>query len=164
MVYKLLMTFATFLVTLGLLYILRYNETIAVLAATLKQSKGQVSAFGFVFLVVLLAFTALTHVWMGAQIYDFRSVWSSLVRLAVRHMDMDYEETREAGGVFGAVVMLIFCFFTLIVLLNFMITIINDVLAALQADDSVKPKDHEVIDYMFSLFFKSKKTTNIGKY
>ena len=78
-------------------------------------------------------------------------------------MDMDYEDTREAAGIFGAVVMLIFCFFTLIVLLNFMVTMINDALAALQADDSVKPKDHEVIDYMFSLF-KPKKKQQTGKY
>ena len=40
------MSFATFLVTLGLLHILRYNRTIAILAATINDSKWRMGALG----------------------------------------------------------------------------------------------------------------------
>ena len=150
LIYKVLMSFATFLVTLGLLYILRYNRTIAVLAGTINDSKGRLAAFGVFCLAFVVAFAALCHCWFGAQMYDFRAVYPAIVRLAIRHMDMDYEETREAAGLFGAVVMFLFCFATLIVIMNFVITLINDSLENLQftSDES---RDHEVIEYLWSL-------------
>ena len=162
-VYKMLMAFAMFLVTIGLLYILRYNQTIALLAATIKDVKGSAAAFGIFFTVFMLAFGSLTHVVFGPRMYDFRDVWSTITRLGVRHMDMDYEETREEVGVFGAVVMCVFCVWTLIVLLNFIVTIINDSMAAMQGNDEAKPRDHEVIDYLFSIF-KAKKKARVGEY
>ena len=86
-----------------------------------------------------------------------------LTRQAIRHTDMDYEETREEVGVFGAVVMCVFCVWTLIVLLNFIVTIINDSLAAMQENEASRPRDNEVIDYLFSIF-KAKKNRRVGEY
>ena len=152
-----------FFVTIGLLYILRYNQTIALLAATIKDVKGSAAAFGIFFTVFMLAFGSLTHVMFGPYLYDFRDVWSTITRLGVRHMDMDYEETREEVGVFGAVVMCVFVIWTLIVLLNFIVTIINDSLAAMQENEDAKPRDHEVIDHLMSIF-KAKKKRRVGEY
>ena len=154
-IYKTLMAFATFLVTLGLLYILRYNRTISILGATIQDSKGRLAAFGLFCVAFLLAFASLTHVWFGAKMYDFRAVYPAMVRLAIRHMDMSYEETREVAGLFGAVVMFVFCFATLIIIMNFVITLINDSLENLQFSKD-QPPDHEVVEYMFSLFRSNK--------
>ena len=151
MVYKTLMSIATFLVTLGLLHILRYNRTISILAATIQQAKGRLGAFGLFCGAFLLAFAGLTHLWMGAKMADFRAMYPAMTRLAMRHMDMDYEETREAVGVFGAVVLLVFCFTTLVIILNVVITLINDALENLQFSKN-KSRDHEVVEYLFSLF------------
>ena len=163
-VYKTLMSFATFLVTLGLLHILRYNRTIAIMAATLTGYGSQLASFGVYFLIILSAFASLTHCCFGARLYDFRNLWSTLTRLAIRHMHMEYEETREEAGVFGAVVMLVFCFFTLVVLINMVVTIINDALTALKTSGKETSRDHEVINYMFSLLTFNKEAPPKGLY
>ena len=157
------MAFATFLVTLGLLHILRYNRTIAIMAATLTGYGSQLASFGVYFLIIISAFASLTHVCFGARLYDFRNFWSTLTRLAIRHMHMEYEETREEAGVFGAVVMLVFCFFTLIILINLIITLINDALTALKTSGKETSRDHEVINYMFSLLTLKKKVKPVGE-
>ena len=156
MIYKSLMSIATFLVTLGLLHILRYNRTISILAGTLSDAKGRLGAFGLFCLAFVFAFAALTHCLFGAEIFDFRSLGTAYIRLAVRHMDIGYKEVREAGGVIGVLIMLVFVLTTMTVILNVAVTLINDALSALQADDSRVTSDSEVIQYMFSLLHSSK--------
>ena len=158
--YKILMSFATFLVTLGLLHILRYNRTIAILAATINDSKWRMGALGLFCLAFLVAFAGLTHCWFGAQMYDFRAMFPAMMRLAIRHMDLDYENTRQAAGIFGCLVVLVFCFTTLIILMNFMITLLNDALENLATQDGYSLRnetDDEVIQYMLSLLKLRKK-------
>ena len=162
-VYKMLMAFAMFLVTIGLLYILRYNQTIALLAATIKDMKAESAAFGLYFAGSMLAFGSLLHIMCGPVMYDYRDVWSAMMRLAIRHMDMDYEETREEAGVWAALVVLVCCVWTMIVMINFIVTIVNESLAALKADDSAKPRDYEVIEYFLSILM-SKQIQLISEY
>ena len=151
-IYFNLLAFSAFIITLSLLHILRYSQTIAVMAATIRNSGGQLAAFGLFCVAFILAFASVAHLSFGSNLYDYRSLWSSFVRLAIYHMDMDYENAREVAGPWGALVMLIYVCVTLIVLLNFFITFINDALAALQEEKREGPQEDDFLQHIMSKF------------
>ena len=158
-----MMSLSAFIVQLGLLHILRYSRTIAILNATIQESKGRLALLGIFCSAFAVAFASILTLMYGSLMYDYRTFVSSFGRLAIRYMHMDYTETRETCGVFGALLLLVYCFTMLFVLINIMITLINDALARLKEDESVVPPDHEVIQYMYSLFRSKKKPEHVQK-
>ena len=147
------MSIAAFVTQLGLLNILRYNQTICILSNTIRKTAGQLAAFGLFTAAFIMAFAGLTHCLFGPQLYEFRSIVSTYGRLLIRHMHLDYALVDEAAGPGGVLIMLIFCFTMLIILLNFVITFINDALSELANNKGILLKDHEVIDYLVSMLF-----------
>ena len=159
-IYFNLMAFSAFIITLSLLHILRYSQSISVMASTIRNSGGQLGAFGIFLVAFVLSFASVAHLIFGSTLYDYRSLWTSFVRLAIYHMDMDYENAREAAGMWGAIVMVVYTTITLIVLLNFFITFINDSLAAIQEEKRQNVDENDdFIAHILSKFFKKPKST-----
>ena len=156
-IYVAMMSLCAFIVQLGLLHILRYSRTIAVLNATIQESKGRLGMLGVFCCAFALAFASVLTLLFGSVMHDYRTLLTSFGRLAIRYMHMDYTETREAAGIVGAFILLVYCFTMMFVLINIVITLINDALARLKEDESVLPPDHEVIEYMYTLFRSKKK-------
>ena len=152
-----MMSVCAFIVQLGMLHVLRYSRTIAVMSATIDLAKGRLGALGFFCCAYILAFASILTLMYGSLMTDYRTLASSFGRLAIRYMHMDYTETRETCGLFGALLLLVYCITMMFVLINIIITLINDALAALKEDESIVPPDHEVIQYMYSLFRSKKK-------
>ena len=153
------MSLCAFIVQLCLLHILRYSRTVAVLNATIQEAKGRLLSFAIFCAGFVLAFASLLTALYGTLMHDYRWFFSSFMRLVIRYMHMDYEETREVAGLPGAFLLLVYCFVMLFVLINIMITLINEALERLRDDESLVPQDHEVIQHMYSKFkIKREKT------
>ena len=156
--YVTLMSICAFIVQLCLLHILRYSRTVAVLNATIQEAKGRLLSFGIFCAGFVFAFASLTTAAFGSLMHDYRWFFSAFMRLVIRYMHMDYQETRDATGIVGAFVLLVYCFIMLFVLINIMITLINEALERLRQDESLVPQDHEVIQHMMAkMAMKSEK-------
>ena len=158
-IYFNLMAFSAFIITLSLLHILKYSQSISVMASTVRHSGGRLGAYGIFLVAFVLSFASVAHLLFGSTLYDYQSLWTSFVRLAIYHNDMDYENARDTAGIWGALVMLVYTTITLIVLLNFFITFINDSLAAIQEEKRQNVDEDDFTQHILSKFAKKPKST-----
>ena len=140
MSYMLFMGFVTFIAQMKLLYILRYNQTIAILGMTLSQSAGDLLEFAMVSSIPFMAFTC-----GAALLFNQMEEYSSLI-LAGNSMTQaflgkfDFHTLMNDYGRFGAVYLWIYLVIMMFLIMNIFIVIINEYLSAVSGDDATQPK------------------------
>ena len=138
-----------FLEILQLLNILRYNQTISALSASVRRGCGAVASMSAVTLMVMFGYAVLGRGFFGNYLYEYSSVAECLVTLTSALLGgFEFEVVTEAFGYLGRVYLLLYLLTVMLMLVNFYISIINDYLSDTMGDPESLPKDYEVVDYI----------------
>lgn len=130
-----------FLIWIRMLKFIKFNRTMLQFVKTLAKCARDVAGFGFMFLIVFVAYAQLGNVLFGSEIHDFRSFTDALFTLMRTILgDFDYLSIEKAHRVLGPIFFLSYIFFVFFVLLNMFLAIINDTYADVKSSDT-----HEVL-------------------
>ena len=144
---------ATFIIFMQFLSILRYNHTIAMLNTTLTSSASDLFAMGLVVVIVLAAFMSCAHLSFGAKMLEYSSIKNTILSLTSSFLGkFDFDDISSTAGFGGRIFLLIYLLTMILIFVNLFITLLCNFMDVVRQDDSVIPKDHEVVDYMLDSF------------
>ena len=144
---------ATFIIFMQFLSILRYNHTIAMLNTTLTSSASDLFAMGLVVVIVLAAFMSCAHLSLGAKMLEYSSIKNTILSLTSSFLGkFDFDDISSTAGFGGRIFLLIYLLTMILIFVNLFITLLCNFMDVVRQDDSIIPKDHEVVDYMLDSF------------
>ena len=159
-----LLAFLVFLANLKLLKLMRFNHRIYLFTKTLSKAALPLFSFLVVFLVFYIAFSFLFYSIYGSVLPEYRSFLTTIETLFSAVMGgFDFETVQANNRLLGPVIFFSFQMVMVMILMNVFLTILMDSFAELQADEHLKFKDYEVVEYMlrqFEYFFV--KTGKVG--
>lgn len=121
---------ALFLQILQLLWVLKFNKTLAELSATIGHSMEYLKSFFVSLLVIFVAFAMVAHHMYGTELWNYRDFlhvcYSQLISILGK---FDANELVLVGGDFGRVVFMSYQLTLLYIFINLLIAIINETLA-----------------------------------
>ena len=144
------LTIATFFVQLQFLFILRYNRTISLMFATLKQAKFELGTMCLVLTVVIVAFGTPQLLIIGHKEEGYSTVMKTIMtQLSSALGVFKHAKARSAAvGVLSDTFFLVYLLTSMLFVVNMFVTLLNIFITTLKSDKSIQPKDHEVIDYL----------------
>ena len=149
--YILMLGLSAFGVEMNFLHLLRYNRTISLLGATLRESANDLKNVLVFLLIVIGAYTSFTFIYFGPFILEYRTIENAFTTLISNSMGhYDFAQVEEAAGKLGAVMMLSYMLLMMYFMLNIFITILNEFISALRDDPVAAPEDPEVIDHVLN--------------
>jgi len=138
--YMYCMGVVTFLATLKLLHLLRYNQTIAVLATTLSASAGDLINFAVVSCIPFMAFASGATL-LFYKMEEYSSLLKSGASLTSAFLGkFDFYAMMDSYGLFGAFYLWTYLNVMIFFIVNLFIVIINEYLAEVSGDETVQPK------------------------
>ncbi|XP_022790315.1 polycystic kidney disease protein 1-like 2 [Stylophora pistillata] len=152
---------AVTIATLRFLRLLKFNRQIIILFLSMKKSVKPILSYAVVFFIVFTAFAHAGSLLFGQSVYLFSSFFRVIVlqfRIAVGAS----APRRELEGVHSRLAKLYmesFLFFTVVLLINFFVAILNDV----HAESTSADKDNEDMEVARRLVFKFLKMFGITK-
>ena len=159
-----LLAFLVFLANLKLLKLMRFNHRIYLFTKTLSKAALPLFSFLVVFLVFYIAFSFLFYSIYGSVLPEYRSFLTTIETLFSAVMGgFDFETVEANNRLLGPVIFFSFQMVMVMILMNVFLTILMDSFAEVQADEHLKSKDYEVVEYMlqqFKYFFV--KTGKVG--
>ena len=140
-----------FFATIRLVKLLRFNRRTSLLEATLNKAKKFLYSYAIIFVIVMTGFVIFAIMLFRTQIYDYRqmgSAVSSVIRLLLgKYSFSDY---REAHYMLGPLFFMAFNVSTNWVLINMLISILDDASAAVKRErGSICSKDAEAMTMLF---------------
>ena len=162
-----LLVFLVFFANLKLLKLLRFNHRIYLFTKTLSKAAMPLFSFLIVFFVFYIAYSILHYFLFGPVLEEYNSFVTTIETLFSTVMGVfDFEIIRENNRILGPIIFFSFNMIMVMILMNVFLTILMDAFAEVQADENLKSKDYEVIEYMlqqFRLFFvRSGKVENFA--
>ena len=152
-----LLAFLVFFANLKLLKLLRFNHRIYLFTKTLSKAAMPLFSFLIVFFVFYIAYSILHYSLFGPVLEEYNSFVTTIETLFSTVMGVfDFEIIRENNRILGPIIFFSFNMIMVMILMNVFLTILMDAFAEVQADENLKSKDFEVIEYMlqqFRLFF-----------
>lgn len=148
--------FSAFFGELHVLTLLKVSRTISVLVSTLYKSRAELSAIGFCCVILFLAYAISGYIILGPvndKYSTFPTTCYSLIETVFGHLSFD--KLSDSSGLIGKLFIISYGCLMLYLVLNVFITTLNEFLAAVKADPKVLPDDHQVFEYMTSLFKQS---------
>ncbi|XP_077980793.1 polycystin-2-like [Glandiceps talaboti] len=145
--YTLFLGIVVFLAIIKFLRLLRFNKRMGMLAATIRYAAKELIPFFVILSLFLVTFTASGYLFFGTKFRSFQSFIDSLETLILTFIGKFYfsglNET-VIGSVYCAVFSII-CFF---ILLNMLVSIINDAFIEVRKDASKQGNDYEIVAFM----------------
>lgn len=143
-----------FFATIRLVKLLRFNRRTSLLEATLVKAKRFLYSYAIIFVIVMSGFVIFASMLFRTRIYDYRqmgSAVSSVIRLLLgKYKFADY---KNAHHLLGPVFFLAFNMITNWVMINMMISILDDASAAVRKEqESILSKDAEAMNLLFQYF------------
>lgn len=157
--------FCTFLVWVRILKFMQFNKTLINFGNTLANCAKDVFGFGFMFLIVFIAYAQLGFILFGSEIADFRSFFNAIFTLMRTILgDFDYLAIERANRILGPIYFLSYIFFVFFVLLNMFLAIINDTYSAVKSQgvQQTLPFGQFIKDRVKALLKKMDKKRRIG--
>ncbi|CAF0958355.1 unnamed protein product [Adineta ricciae] len=154
-VYSYIVALITFFTMLKFLKLLRFNKRIDMLSKSLRYARTDLSSFGFVFLIFIVAYALMGFAIFGRTLSNFKSFATSLTtcfRMLLGEINApDMFAVSRAYGIFYflSFVMLVF-----IALLSIFLTILNDSFAHVKRELAASQHRNEIMDFMWSTFRK----------
>ena len=148
-----IIAFVVFLGIIKIIYILRFNRRMSLLASTLKNAGKEMRTFSVVFFITISAYSQLAYVVFGSHLASYNNFMTTLESLLSLLLgSFDYEELATANPYLGP-----FFFFSFILLMVFMLTnmfvsIINDTFSAVKEDVNLQSNEYELLDFMLGRF------------
>lgn len=123
------------------------------LAATLKNSAREMSAFSFVFIIVLFAFVAFGHFLFGSNVAGFRGVLQGFETLLTFSLgSFEFHAITSRYRVFGPIYFFVFFLFVTFVLMNMFVTILNEAFSKVQSDVKRQQNEYELVEFVWTRF------------
>ena len=147
-----LLAFVFFLANLKLLKLMRLNHRIYLFTKTLSKAALPLLSF-LVFLVFHTAYSLLSYSVYGSVLPEYRSFLTTIETLFSALMGgFDFETVLVNNRLLGPVIFFSFQMVLVMILMNVFLTILMDSFAEVQADEHLKSKVYEVVEYMLQQF------------
>ncbi|XP_077987011.1 polycystin family receptor for egg jelly-like [Glandiceps talaboti] len=167
--YTLFIGIVIYVEILKFLRLLRFNQRIRMLAATIKYASVTLIPFSILFGLVLLSFASFGYMIFGHTIPHYRTLIMSLETLLQTFIGKFYL-TNLNESLVGPVYFVLFSIICFFILLNMLISIIADAFAEVREDASKQSNEYEIVDFMKQRFMdnirqllkKIKKKLKIG--
>ena len=129
------MGFLIFVQILGILGHLSFNYQLYVMRNTIQFALGGVTSCLFLLGVTLVAFASLQIVYLGRRVHEYRNMYSSLSSLltAILSLAKLSTSTSNEGTGFDNLIFIIFCLIVNLLLINLLISILNDTMAVIKS-------------------------------
>ena len=143
------LAFCTFLGTLKFLKLLRFNKRVSFLSSTIQHAAKELIAFGFMFLILWLAFVQLLHLFFQDKTVGFSTLARSMstcfeIMLGKFHVD----PLIQANSFFGPLLFAIYNVFIVFILLNMFISIINNSFEAVRKNAEKQADDYKMFGFL----------------
>ena len=138
-----------FFVIIKLIKMLRFNQRISLLSATLKSAWYPLAMFGFMFIIILASVVFSTTIIFGHSLYGYRNWWGSLSSVfALLLGKFSYYQFETTNRNLGPIFFFAFNIMVNWIIMNMFIAILNDVFAEVQSELLGQDNEYEIIDYM----------------
>lgn len=152
-VFQSLLAFAIFASILKLIHILRFNRRMSMLAATLKLSAKEMSAFSLIFGIVLLSFVACGYMMFGSNVTGFKTVIQGFETLLSFSLgSFDFQGIIGQYRILGPIYFFLFFTFVMFVLMNMFVTILNEAFTMVHQDVSKQTNEYEIVEFIWQRF------------
>eukprot|EP00937_MAST-01D_sp_MAST-1D-sp2_P006240 g6240.t1 len=105
----------------------RLSRRLMLLWNTLRNAFDEIVSLGFVFAVLLIAFSTTGHFLFGARVHAFHNISTGISYLLLTVLGtFDYQQLREASPVYAPLFVALWIFVVFFVLVNMFIAVISD--------------------------------------
>ena len=149
------LSFCMALGTLIFLKIFSFNKEISYLASTLSHCLRELISFGFMFLLVWIAFVQLFYLFFQHIIFGFSTIMRAMTTcFQIMLGKFQVQMLLEANPVFGPIFYFFYNSFTIFILLTVFISIINDSFKMVR--EKSRSQNYEMLDYIRDFIFGRK--------
>ena len=139
-----------YLCTMRMMRVLNVFPVVVLFLGVLKSSRMKLLAFLLPFLVMFLAFVQLSYSFFNTNEH-FSSFVRTIITLFLATLGGPYYyEMKAANSILGPIFYFSFSLFTVMVMLNLLISIINDAIADETGNFASSQKDLEFVEYLFT--------------
>jgi hypothetical protein len=143
--------FMSFLVQIQFLHVLRFVESISLLTNTLTSSKGTITSFGFLTILLFTTFT-LAMALMFREVSGYETIYTAIgSNLASMLNKFRYDTVAEGTGVVGGAFLLMYVLTMMIIVINFFVSLLNELLAVMKKHKNQWGKDTEVMEHLIQM-------------
>lgn len=138
-----------FLSLLKLIFLLRFNRKIGILASTLKQCTKEMMAFSFVFFIIIGAYSQFAYVVFGSVLLDYSTFITTVESLFSMLLgSFDYPPLVRAQPILGPLFFFTFVVVMMFTVMNMFLSIINDTFNVVKVDPSKQSSEFEIFDFL----------------
>jgi hypothetical protein len=150
--------------TLKFLKIFRFDKRISFLSSTLENCLLELLSFGFMYILIYMAFVQLFHLYFQRKMVQFSSIMKSMTtcfEIALGKFQM--KPLLDSDSFFGPIFYTLYNVLIVFILLTMFISIINDSFKSIRTRS--KKNSYEIIDYIRDYVFgkKNKNMIESGK-
>ena len=136
---------------LKLLRLIRFNAKITQLSTTLRKAVGPLTNFFIVFSIVFFAFVQFGYLVFGTLNYEYATfITATETVFSMLLMKMNIDSLMQVDSVLAPLFLFFFILVTVFILLNMLLSILNDIFTTVRADKSCRPDDPAMVDFMVS--------------
>jgi len=152
-IYGYLLSFIIFIATVKVLKLLRFNKKMASLGMTMAYIVKPLLSFSVAWGIVFIAFAQMAYLVFARLLQSFSTfIAASNTLFTLMLNKFDYKELEEADAIFAPIIFVSFTFIVTFGLVNFMITIILEGFAEVQAELAQKENEYEIVEFIVSKF------------
>ncbi|CAF3946958.1 unnamed protein product [Adineta steineri] len=154
-VYSYIVALITFFTMLKFLKLLRFNKRIGMLSKSLHYARQDLSSFGFVFLIFMIAYAIMGFGVFGGSLQSYKSFFTSLTTCFRMLLgEINAPDMFAVSRLYGAFYFLSFIILVFIALLSIFLTILNDSFAHVKRELAATQQRNDMMDFMWSAFRK----------
>ena len=143
--------FVAFLVQIQFLNVLRYVKSIALMTTTLSSSISNILSFGLLTVLVFTAFTAcMTQSFREVEGYETINAAIG-TNLAAMLNNFPYHTVVDGTGVAGGAFLIFYVLTMMLIVINFFISMLDQVMAVMKDQKDKWDKDTEVVDHLVGM-------------
>jgi hypothetical protein len=145
--------FCAFLNTLKFLKLLRFNKRVSFLSSTIQHAAKELIAFGFMFVILWLAFVQLIHLLFQTKILGFSTFPRSMTTCFQMMLGkFQVDGLLQANMFFGPLMFAVYNIFIVFILLNMFVSIINDSFASVRKNAEKQNDDLNIFRFLKNKF------------
>lgn len=153
MLFGALTSMVVFLACLKAIKLLQYNQTISLLASTLKGSAKPLAAFSVVFLVFFLAFTTFAYLLFNTTLSDYKNFMTSTESvMSLLLGSFSFGEIALMQPILGPIWFFLIMIFGVMYIMNVFLSIIMETYATVREELQMQEQEFELVDFMVGKF------------
>jgi len=124
-----------------------FNRTMQQLSTTIARCAPDVVAFGFMFMIVFMAYAQFGYLLFGPKLYDFSKMsYSAYTLMRTMLGDFDFPAFQAAHPIIGPAFFIFYIFVVFFILLNMFLAIINDTYSEVKSEMEMTRVQFEITD------------------